>query len=370
MEKSILPLLDMGDKGTFTYGNLTLDLEKGTKLLLELYKWYVKRKGLYAEENADTAPQNTFRPDGKKKEVKQLMVFGESIVETPTFLEGGSSEDVLWRFFSTGLDRRTASNNVYRITAGMYRQMPWLFHGGAVSYGVESLAREFKRRGMHMENQSASHWVGQSATLFRDFGGDPIRLLKACGGTVEGVLAMKKFWKSTGRYPWSKVPLAKQKNLFQFGDPLPGYGPKITSLFMLFLAEIKKFKMPDDAFAVDLHVQRIFLQYGAITVNGNVDSSDMEKVLRPFICTICRIYKLNKVHLAHALWQLGSKLCKKCHVAKYVPLQCAIEKSCSGPILTDSYHRPEGQERGWSHPLIFKSKGHKRIFKLQKGNLM
>ena len=99
-------------------------------------------------------------------------------------------------------------------------------------------------------------------------------------------------------------------------DPLPGYGPKITSLYSLFLHEVGAVLMPEDAFPVDVQVQRVFIQVGAIVKKMDISNAVMEKVLRPLICLVSKFHQLDKVIVSHSFWLLGSELCNGCPVKR------------------------------------------------------
>jgi hypothetical protein len=116
--------------------------------------------------------------------------------------------------------------------------------------------------------------------------------------------------------------------------------------------------MPDDAFAVDVHVQRFFMQTGVLTTSKTVYAGMLERILRPYLCGFASRFSKNKVDLAHALWQNGAKMCDVCSRQKGASVLCPVEPLCFGPIDTASY----SAKSQWEFPLVFRPKYERRPF--------
>lgn len=321
------------------------DEKKAEELVLKLYDEYVGKKGLYRYENASTAPQNKHIPGMKTS--YQGDVFDHRYVE-PKFVKVTKKKHTLWLFFATLTDRRQVSDEVYKAHVRLVAEYPELYTKEVAKRDKTEFGEFLAKYKIGVPRQSADYWIRCANTLFNKFGGDPIKLINYCGGTVEGVQAYKKrVEKETGF------------------DPLPGYGPKITSLLLLFLAELGVYEMPADAFPVDVHVQALFLQYGAMVTTRDIVNDEAENFLRPFLCNIATKHNLCKVALAHAFWIKGAKLCTGCSKRKYVALLCSIEKGCTGRINTAKYF----SHGIWEHPLTFMRKGCGGKLTIEKGYL-
>ncbi|MCF7843655.1 hypothetical protein K9M47_02020 [Candidatus Gracilibacteria bacterium] len=321
------------------------DEKRAERLVLKLYDEYTGRKGLYRYENSSTAPQNIHKPGMKTS--FQSDVFDHRYVE-PKFVKVSKKKHVLWLFFATLTDRRQVSNEVYKAHVRLIAEYPELYTKEVIKKDKTEFGEFLAKYKIGVPRQSAEYWIRCADTLFNNFDGDPIKLINHCGGTVEGVQEYKKrVEKETGF------------------DPLPGYGPKITSLLLLFLAELNAYEMPADAFPVDVHVQAIFLQYGAMTTVRDIVNDEAENFLRLFLCRMSVKYSLCKVALSHAFWIKGARLCTGCSKRKYVALLCSIEGECSGRINTAKYF----SEGIWAHPLTFMRKGNSGQLSIQNCSL-
>lgn len=308
------------------------------KLILTLYEKYQERKMFYERHNSSNAPQNVFVP--KKATTNENVVLG-------------SEEHVRWLFFATLTDRRQVSNEVYKAHCEISRFHPDLYTEKVLAniLNQEQLEEILIKYRIGVPRQSANYWMRCAVTLFERFGGNPLTLYQKCGNTVLGIQKYRKNFEK------------------EYGvNPLPGYGPKISSLYALFLAELGLIQFPEDAFAVDVHVQRIFLQTGALTISKRMINESLEKVLRPFICKVCKKYNLNKIDLAHAFWFLGSTLCTNCYRRGDIIHLCPVYDMCSGPVNTKEYFA-----RGFWHqlhePVAQMRKGDSKIFRLEEGPL-
>ena len=318
--------------------------DRGTKLIHTLYQKYRERFGTYRYNNVDTGPQNVNMP-GCSIRNHQLHLFEDNSPVMPPSVKKGSLKHRQWLFLATLTDRRQVSMEVYKAHAAIFARNPEWYTRAAGDLDAIKFGEELSRYKIGVPRQSAKYWIICARTLFDEFGGDPVKFLKKTGGTIDGIQKWKKE--------------EEKKRGF---DPLPGYGPKVSSLFLLYLAELGKWQMPQDAFPVDMHVQRLFLQYGALTTNEDMVNDWLEEVLRPFICEIANRDGLDKVELSHAFWQLGRSSCTGCSRKKSVPMHCPIEKECQGPLNSRLYF----SDGIWAHPLVFMRKGNETQFKLNE----
>lgn len=280
----------------------TIHTEKAESLVLTLYEKYQARKLFYEHRNSSHAPQNVFIPKN---------------------IERGSNDHARWLFFATLTDRRQVSNEVYKSHCEIFEHHPQLYTDeilDILTYSPEELEKILIKYRIGVPRQSSHYWTRCARTLFVEFKGDPLLLYSSCGNTVEGIQDYRKtFQKLTGI------------------GPLPGYGPKISSLYALFLAELGLIEFPKDAFAVDVHVQRIFMQTRALTLSKRLTNENLEKIIRPFLCAVCEKHGLNKIDLAHAFWFLGSTLCTNCYKRGDISHLCPAYEMCNGPINTKEY---------------------------------
>lgn len=342
----LMQVFDPKTAKPYINGSLLLDVQKADRLLLQMVEWFEEGRGHFQHNNVANAPQNLFMPASFSGRVPAQVSLDGMYEQKPVVpMKKASLDHLQWVFPTVGSDRRQESTNVYRNHALLYHDMPELYRGEAQHWSREDLKRLLSSRKFGIPGDTSRDWPYQARTLFKSFGGDPIKLLEYCGGTVAGVLAFKENWKKENGAP-----------------TLPGFGPKITSLLYLFYEELGKFPMPEDAFAVDLHVQRFFLQTKAIVLKGTTHSSMMEKVLRPYLCGFSFRFDKSKVDVAHGLWQNGSKMCDVCTNTKGSDVLCPVEKECKGSVHTESYNT----QRMWTYPLHFRPKFHDRPFAVKE----
>ena len=331
--------------GYETFSSFLFNKPLGEELVLKLYREYISKSGLYEHENASTAPQNKHKPGTKT--IEQIDAFDHRYISSRK-IKVGSKKHILWLFFTTLTDRRQISDEVYRAHVRIFASYPELYTKEVLKRKPEEFGEFLAKYKIGVPRQSADYWIRCADTLFNQFDGDPIKLINYCGDTVADVQEYKKIIeRETGT------------------DPLPGYGPKITSLFLLFLAELNVYQMPEDAFPVDVHVQALFLQYNAMVTTSDIVNDKAEDFLRNFLCEIAKKHSLCKVALSHAFWIKGAKLCTGCSKRKSVHLLCSINKECLGRINTAKYF----SSGIWDHPSVFMRKGNSSVFRIQDGPL-
>lgn len=279
-------------------GSVTIDADRAETVLSELYRTYVHGEKLFQYVNREQhAPQNAFAPDG--------------------FKEGGV-EHCRWLFFAAMTDRREESNRVYASHARLAKSHPELYTADVIKMPVPDIERILRKEKVGSPGQSARYWPRCADTLFSMFVGNPLYLYQQEEGRIEDILRFKRQWRK---------------------DMLPGFGPKILSLLSLFYEELGLMRMPEDAFPVDMHVQRFAISTGIVRGTGKVLNETLEKVLRPFLCKVVFVEGWSALELAHAIWFLGNRLCRGCCRNRTVELSCPCYGECGGAISTTSYSR-------------------------------
>lgn len=339
-------------EGESTNQPFSFDKELAIERMLRVYKAYATKIGLFSIYNGATAPQNKNRPGQKVTLQFDLNLSDDHEdhphrFQTPTEVVPGSLEHILWLFFAVLTDRRQVSDEVYRAHVLIHAKHPEFYTEDVLKLDLKKFSDFLIKYKIGVPRQSAEYWLRCAKILFEEFDGNPINIIKRCGGTVDGVQSYKKEMEKKGL------------------DPLAGYGPKITSLFLLYLAELDVYPMPTDAFPVDVHVQRFFLQQGLIIPKKDLVNDDLEKVLRPFICETSKKYNLDKVILSHGLWNLGAKGCVGCAKRKSTHLMCPVNETCDGCVNSKQYFKLGI----WPKDLDFMRKGSDRKFILPDGAL-
>ncbi len=333
-----------------------VEIDKAYRLIDYLYQMYQERRGVYAFNNQTTGPQNVNMPGGYvhlQREVWWGMNKKRYIQPIPFAPEKGSPGHVNWLFFATLTDRRQVSMEVYFAHRELSNQHPELYRPEVRLMNPEDLGNILIKYRVGCPRQSADYWVKCANTLYDSFDWNPLNLLRKCKNSVEKI----QEWKID----------EKKASLNRKTDPLPGYGPKITSLFTLYLAELKLIEMPLDSFPVDMHVQRIFFQTGvAYGSEGHVFNEEMEDRLRRLICEYANRMGYDKIALSHAFWQLGRTLCTNCYKRKTVHVLCPLFKDCSGPAETKLYF----SKGYWPLPVQFMRKGSEGKLALPTGGII
>jgi endonuclease III len=178
----------------------------------------------------------------------------------------------------------------------------------------ESIETRLRAEKVGSPGQSAQYWPRCAGTLFEMFDGEPLTLYK--GGSIDALVRFKRG---------------------EVGDRLPGFGPKILSLLAMFYEELKLMQMPEDAFPVDVHVQRLMIATGVLGGTGRLVNEDAEKILRPLICTIALEEGWSALELAHAIWFLGNRLCTGCYRTAIPKTLCPTYDQCGGCPSTHLY---------------------------------
>jgi hypothetical protein len=282
-------------------GRLSVDRSKVRECIDRTLSAYRERKGLFSfVHHLTNGPQHIYVPDGMEK---------------------GSLEHFRYFFFVTPTDHMQDSRTLYSNHMSLYADQPWLYSEKVLELGKEKLAETFQKYKIGLHNENARFWVNNAQTL-QEFGGDPVRIFKHCGSTIEGVLA------------WREEYRKEHKR-----NPLLCFEHKIASLYMLYLAEFGGLRFPKDAFAVDVHVMFQMLQVGAVVLHERMGNTQVARVIRELICDECayRPYE-DKIDLANALWLRGNEGCSGCSKNKAAPILCSIYEMCQGRFATDNYH--------------------------------
>lgn len=315
----------------FENAQMCLDLFAAENLVLRLCATYESNALLFETVRAEThAPQHLYLP-GYETRFKSPTAFLPNFAPSKRvkIFERGDPDHILWLMFSALTDRRQKSGGPFGVYAShcrIYANRPECYTKKVMSFDPVEFGNYLKKFKIGVPNQSAAYWIRCAKTLFGSYGGDPVRMFREIGTDVRAVQAFKK---SGEVY----VENGKKKR----NDPLPGFGPKITSLYSLFLHEVGAVLMPEDAFPVDVQVQRMFLQTGVIIRKMDISNAMMEKVLRPLICLVAKFYQLDKVIVSHSFWLLGSELCNGCPDKQIARYKCPVYEACLGCENTASY---------------------------------
>ncbi len=305
---------------------ITVDSDRARRVIRELYGAVIASDGLYRYVNrADHAVQRVFIP-------KRMLP--------------GSVEHQCWLFFSAMTDRREESARVYESHVNLRRRFPQLYTEAAARMRPDRIAEKLSAEKVGSPAQSARYWPRCAKTLFGKFAGNPLSIYQIGGGLIDDVLRFKPS---------------------RDGDRLPGFGPKILSLLALYYEELGIMQMPKDAFPVDVHVQRFLISTGIITSVGTVTNEEVERVVRPFLCRLCREEGIPALELSHAIWFLGNRCCSGCYRNKAVKQLCPSYADCGGSISTLTYMKKglwdfdaPRHRRGGERELLFA--GHMPLF--------
>lgn len=285
-------------KKTKSRSEVVLDKERARCVLGALYESYRHEKKLFQHVSREThAPQQKYFPVGVSK---------------------GSAEHCRWLFFATMTDRREDSDRQYASHERLSQKAPELYTRDVIKMAPQEILGLLKSEKVGSPGQSARYWPRCAETLFEYFAGNPLHLYQEGGGRINGLLDFKR---------------SKQ------GDRLPGFGPKILSLLSLFYEELGLLRMPEDAFPVDVHVQRFAISTGIMKSSGIVTNEVAERMLRPFLCRVVYEEGWSALELSHAIWFLGSRLCKGCYRSSVSKLLCPVYDQCGGSISTTMYFR-------------------------------
>ncbi len=274
-------------------------------------------ESLYDAENLSEKQSGVLRAVFEKQ-VPQNQVGRESKVILP-----GTLEHRRWLWFATLTDRREISDRVYHAHCKIYEDYPEFYNKEVVGISPSDFKKAFKQKSYKIgsPSQSSEFWLVCAKTLFEEFDGDPIKLLKHAGWSVEKVYAWKK----------------KEKKIRGY-DPIPGWGRKLISLYFLYLSELGE-QLPYDAFPADVHAQAILQQTGCFDFGDRdkVYSSNLAEFMRKDLTALCEKKNWSIHIIAHASWLLGSQLCVRCSKSIDASVLCPAYKECKGRIDTGPY---------------------------------
>lgn len=236
----------------------------------------------------------------------------------PKMVAKGSSEHLVFLFLATLIIYRSVSDEGFKQATLLYERSSWLFTNEILSKTLDDVTEAMRAVGFIHPWEAARSWYGTAQTLFREYEGSPLRLLREIK-SVDDFMTLK----NNGR-----------------GNRFPGYGPKLFSLLILFYQELgipEAFSVKE-VFPVDLHVQRIFLSLGLAAFNTRfVDATTLAEHIRKEISSLCEREKICVVELSHALWFLGNRLCGNCQRVSDITLKCPLYKWCGGAFASEPY---------------------------------
>lgn len=294
-----------------------------SKLVLSPYVLQTAEKEISAVELSATDREQLNRLQNLLKKAQELEGLKSEVYTSTKTLERGGCEHLRWLWFATLTDRREKSDRVYRAHCRIYEEHPEFYSKEVTYIGAPTFRTLLKKRRYPVgsPSQSAGFWQICAFTLFSRFDGDPIKLLKETGWSVESVYAWKQSEKKRLGY-----------------DPIPGWGRKLLSLYFMYLAELG-YPLPEDAFPADVHAQAILIQTGSLDYGDRdvIYSQQVAEMMRVKVTDLCRRKDLDPVIMAHASWIKGSELCTKCSSTPEAPNLCAIYTDCRGRVDTSPY---------------------------------
>lgn len=299
---------------------ITFNFSLGETLMERLLEAYQRGHGIHRFKPETHAPQHLSIPEGIKR---------------------GGKEWRRWLARAAGTDYRTQSMHHYAAHARLQEKHPPLYTHEAAGYMPIMVGLILKEEGFSKWETMSTQLPVLADTFAREFQDDPLNLYR--GGSIDSVLEFKNRFRREHGY-----------------EGIPGFGPKISSLFAVFLEEAGLVQV-DDALPVDVWVQQIFIATGIITLLGEARNETLENEIRLFLCDLCARRSWNRIELAHALWFLGNRGCKECHRFPDMEVACVLWCNCRGKAASDSYRL-----RGlWTPENPLYRKGGSRVFKLE-----
>ncbi len=268
-------------------------------VLSKLYHAYMSKSGVYAHVNAqNSAPQVVHSPKNLPRDAQCV-------------------EYRRWLQVATVTDRRTVSMGVYRGHAFLYDNYPNLYTPEGFATTDKKLIQDlYSKNGVGMPGQSV-RYVGVVQNSTRDyFFDDPVNMFRYS----EVDLVLKE--------------IKKMKKDLGF-NPLPGFGPKILSLYAMYLEQLGLVSVID-AMPVDIWVQSILISTGGVTISNGERNSELEKAIRVFIVNLCLQQSWSRVDMSHAIWFNGNKNCNVCK-SENLSDMCPVYSECRGRISSESY---------------------------------
>lgn len=340
----------MKGKQQFLFTEDILDRDRFEEALTRLYEAIRTDSMLFKTVQIEThAPQRVFTPGSSAFKSRFLYEHrkrnhlspgqGSFIEEEPaaTFrvLDKDSQEFRLWLFLTTLTDRREKSWDVYYSHCLIYQDHPWLYQREVLKVSGEEIYEVLNEKVSHKNNKqlkmkykigsprdSSKYWPQCARTIFEEFDGDPVNMFRHAGWSVRGVIDWKK------------------KILKQCGyDPIPGFGPKLVSLYFLYLGELGFLPLPIDVFAADIQAQSIAYQVGALRFQGkeSIGAPQLAERIRIIASDIVDRFGWDTLLLAHSTYFLGNRLCGVCYKTPDAKTQCPVYDMCSGRVDTSSY---------------------------------
>lgn len=250
-------------------------------------------------------------------------------------------------FFAMLLTYHSSSEVGFQQARKVYDEHPEMFSKELSSLSVEYVCRVLRGVGFIYPNQAGRAWFTTGKNMFNLYQ-DPLLFVRKFK-TVSSFLKKKR-----------KLHKDSSKSVF------PGLGPKLYSLLILLYEEIGFIDNVPDAFPVDVHIQRLFLSLGIVTVKKDeVSAAILAEFIRPRLARFCQKENVSALDLSHALWFLGNRVCSSCRKVDLFELVafCPVEKVCDGGVSTASYRRG----RGWDLRVPKKPKGSPQLmFKDEK----
>ncbi len=291
------PIESIMDMDQVAIGDTLLYPKRAVNVLELIYESAIYKRGFFAHIQTErNAPQRIFFPSNTRE---------------------GDANHILWLLFAAMTDRRGQSMRIYEGHQNLWEEHRWLYSEEVIKSDPDTIIDIVRGAKLGLHRNIIENWTRVAKTLFESLDGNPLNIYRQ--GSINTLVYPNK------------------------GDAvldLPGFGPKILSLLSMFYAELDVMKMPEDAFPVDVHVQRIAISTGILgSRTGFIYNSHAEAILRLIICHIIHMKGWSQVELSNALWLIGNKGCSGCYRSASMSHFCPVYTQCAGAIDSGPYYK-------------------------------
>lgn len=298
--------------------HITYRRKYGDKTLRKIMAWFHRREGLFEIKHMESAPQYIYVPLGVAR---------------------GSSEHLVFLYLITSIMYRDDSTQTFRRICSMWGKCPEAFTENMPDR--ETLSGLIKSVGLGYYNDKARNWYKCGEALYHDFHGDPREMFRF--PTVDAFIA------------WKDKVSRKIGKAF-----LPGYGPKTYSLLNIFFAEkgVSAVMELPDAMPVDRHIMRQIISWGIVSGSGvHTASRGVAEMMRKELARFRKKNNESTVAMSHALWLLGTHLCRRCPQVSGIEHLCPAHDVCGGRVHVALY----GKRGQWNMDNLGKDARHPQM---------
>ncbi len=233
----------------------------------------------------------------------------------PSGVEVGSHKHLYWLSLVAMSDRRTTSRHLYQRFAKLFSRNRKLFEIGYVP-SLKRLEYLFRKYQIALPEKEIERFQRRKIHLDTYFEGNPLKI-------YEGFQTIEQILKNIDR-------IEKQSKIKII---LPGAKAKILTLLAMFFYELGFHPDFQDLVPVDSWVQVISVSTGALTGEGKIRFTPLEKMIRPEMARVSNLFREIE-GVQNATWILGNNLCANC-ARKCMRDVCPIFEECFGPFFRD-----------------------------------